>query len=577
MKRFLALFLALLMCVGVFASCKKKGDGDSTVTLEQAKDYLYNVMKDKNGKEIPNDYDVVGKIIIEGVTFDVTWKTDNENIKIKESSKANMWTVDLPEVNASVIEYKLTATIKAADGTTIEVSFTPKLPVVDNAGVTTTPEPGVAYKLFFEQVNLGYTLYALNTTQDNNNKFINATLDPKEAADFYVEKVDGGYKIYTEINGVKNYVHATAVAKESGTGFTKCIGFATETTSVFSYDAERFTFTVTINGQIFGVGTYNAFETISISEITHFTNNNINIEGGQFPIGFMTSAHAETLAPDEKPQVNDPAENSTLTIAEAIALGKTKVKDQYTAGKYYVTGKITAVQNETYGNLMISDGTNSILVYGTYDSTGAKKYGEMDNKPVVGDTITVYGIVGMYNDAQIKNAWITNVVAGEGGSTSGGDQGGTTPGGDQGGSVGTALVDAVIDQSIPATLTYITNNSAYPDPAFYSAGGLKMNFVNMGLQTATFAAKNSVTVTIKVNALNANTKTGSDASVFTVYGLDASGNTVATVTYDAVVVGDNVVVVTGEGIVAVKVIMTDYAHNGTAFCNISVGGIKVEG
>ena len=100
MKRFLALFLALLMCVGVFASCKKKGDGDSTVTLEQAKDYLYNVMKDKNGKEIPNDYDVVGKIIIEGVTFDVTWKTDNENIKIKESSKANMWTVDLPEVNA---------------------------------------------------------------------------------------------------------------------------------------------------------------------------------------------------------------------------------------------------------------------------------------------------------------------------------------------------------------------------------------------------------------------------------------------------------------------------------------------
>ena len=104
MKKFLALFLALLMCVGVFAGCGTKTD-DSAVTLEQAKDYLYNVMKDKNGKALPNDYDVVGKIIIEEVSFDVTWTTDNEDIKVKESSKANMWTIDLPDFNETEVEY----------------------------------------------------------------------------------------------------------------------------------------------------------------------------------------------------------------------------------------------------------------------------------------------------------------------------------------------------------------------------------------------------------------------------------------------------------------------------------------
>ncbi len=462
MKKFLALFLALLMCVGVFAACGPKTE--EGVTLEEAKDYLYNVMKDKNGKALPNDYDVVGKIIIEEVSFDVTWKTDNDDITIKESSKANMWTVDLPDVNTEEITYTLTATIKAADGSTIEVSFTPKLPVIDNTGVDTELKEGTAYKIFFEQVNLGYTLYALNTTQNDQNKFINATLDPKEAADFYVEVVDGGYKIYTEIDGVKNYLNATATAKEGGTGFTKAIGFATESDSVFFYDADKLTYMVTISGQTFGVGTYNAFETISISENTYFKNDNINVKNGQFPIGFMTSEHAETLAPDEKPVSNDPAENSTLSIAEAIALGKTKTKDQYTSGKYYVTGTVSEIQNETYGNLVISDGTNSILVYGTFDATGANRFDKMANQPKVGDTITVYGIVGMYNDAQLKNAWITKIVAGEGGDQ-GGDQGGSeTPTYDyavvEAPEAGTAYKFGMVQQNVQNKVFYLAGGMA---------------------------------------------------------------------------------------------------------------------
>ena len=104
----------------------------------------------------------------------------------------------------------------------------------------------------------------------------------------------------------------------------------------------------------------------------------------------------------------------STSIADAVTLGGTFSKNEYTADKYLVTGVITEVQNATYGNIVISDGNgNSILVYGTYDSTGVKKYGEMASAPQVGDTVTVYGIVGYYSAPQMKNAWIVAVTAGE--------------------------------------------------------------------------------------------------------------------------------------------------------------------
>ncbi len=132
------------------------------------------------------------------------------------------------------------------------------------------------------------------------------------------------------------------------------------------------------------------------------------------------------------------------------------------------------------------------------------------------------------------------------------------------------------DKAMPAGLTYITNNASYPDPSFYADGGLKMNYVNMGVQTSTFEAQSEVVVVINVRALNDNTKTAGDADAFTVYGLDANGNVVATASLANVVAGDNAVTLTGAGIVSVKVVMTDYpAGNKSACANVSLGAVKV--
>ena len=108
-----------------------------------------------------------------------------------------------------------------------------------------------------------------------------------------------------------------------------------------------------------------------------------------------------------------PADGEALTIPQALAIAKLHASNAYTTQKYYITGVITNVYNTTYGNMYIEDADgNEICIYGLYDATGKTRYDAMSYKPVVGDEVTVYTVLGMYNTtAQGKNAWLDEVVA----------------------------------------------------------------------------------------------------------------------------------------------------------------------
>ena len=84
----------------------------------------------------------------------------------------------------------------------------------------------------------------------------------------------------------------------------------------------------------------------------------------------------------------------------------------YTEGKHLVAGVITEVYNTTYGNMKITDEFGNILtIYGTYSADGANRYDAMENAPVAGDYVVIYGIVGQYNGTpQIKNGWIMSTT-----------------------------------------------------------------------------------------------------------------------------------------------------------------------
>ena len=107
-----------------------------------------------------------------------------------------------------------------------------------------------------------------------------------------------------------------------------------------------------------------------------------------------------------------PAADTNLSIEDAITLGSLCNHNEYSAGKYYVTGTVTEIKNTTYGNMYLEDEEgNTIYVYGFYNEDGSARFDKMDNKPQVGDVITVYTVVGQYNSTvQLKNAWLVSIA-----------------------------------------------------------------------------------------------------------------------------------------------------------------------
>ncbi len=151
---------------------------------------------------------------------------------------------------------------------------------------------------------------------------------------------------------------------------------------------------------------------------------------GYYNAAQMQNAWIMEITEGEAPVIPDPVD---ISIADAIAKGEAQTSS--TTEKYYLTGEITEVQNTQYGNVVISDGTNSILIYGLYSADGSVRYDAMETKPVVGDTIKVVGVLGQYNGtAQMKNGWLVSHTPGASGGEVGGEEGGA--GGEEGGEEG---------------------------------------------------------------------------------------------------------------------------------------------
>ena len=69
-----------------------------------------------------------------------------------------------------------------------------------------------------------------------------------------------------------------------------------------------------------------------------------------------------------------------------------------TTERYYVRAKIKSIDDADYGAMTIEDSTGTLSVYGTYSSDGAKRYSELDEKPVEGDTVLLYGTIQNYKN-----------------------------------------------------------------------------------------------------------------------------------------------------------------------------------
>ena len=123
-----------------------------------------------------------------------------------------------------------------------------------------------------------------------------------------------------------------------------------------------------------------------------------------------SDTESDTDASDttEAPTVEMPEAGSTLTIQEAIALSALLDNKTFTEGKYYVCGTVSSVYIPTNGSMTIVDAEGNLIdVKVSFSSDGEVGYAEMSEKPDVGDSIVVFGIIGRSGPStQMKNVWI---------------------------------------------------------------------------------------------------------------------------------------------------------------------------
>lgn len=116
-------------------------------------------------------------------------------------------------------------------------------------------------------------------------------------------------------------------------------------------------------------------------------------------------------APSSKPSTDEnnssnEDEKKIYTIAELIAMMPSD--GSVTTERYYVKATIKSIDNADYGAMTIEDPTSTLSVYGTYSADGVKRYSELDEKPVEGDTVLLYGTIQNFQNKtpEIKSGWI---------------------------------------------------------------------------------------------------------------------------------------------------------------------------
>ncbi len=80
-----------------------------------------------------------------------------------------------------------------------------------------------------------------------------------------------------------------------------------------------------------------------------------------------------------------------------------------TTQEYIVSGRITSITTPTYGNMYLTDENGqTIYIYGVYDETGKIRYDALAEKPQIGDTVTLSGVIKKYVKGDTATIEIVN-------------------------------------------------------------------------------------------------------------------------------------------------------------------------
>ena len=261
------------------------------------------------------------------------------------------------------------------------------------------------------------------------------------------------------------------------------------------------------------------------------------------------------------------------TLAEFIANTEGNGKRAYHLSAEVKSFKNGGTDNDQFGNMVLTDGENDLIVYGstmdatalvwdevsTYVFTNPKDFqsNEQTNAIQIGDTVEMKLIRCDYNTTIEGCGIIISITEGEH----------PTP--------IEYLAKANFTDSDLHGWTSVKNTLG-----FYSGSGIKLNSEGLGVKSPSFEAPEyGVKVSVNIGAINTNSKTSAaDAPVFTITAYNSSDEVVGTaaIENDALQLGENEVEIEGTGIVYITVVYTSFYNNGEKYCNLGLAGVKVQ-
>ena len=193
-----------------------------------------------------------------------SWTVDNSAFVIGEDGKCEIKLSG----NAVTLKFTLTATV----GETTETQeYT--VQVAANFVMSET-RPYVPY---INQVKAGKVLYLDGGVSG---RYLTTTTDSSKAVEVFAEKADGGYKFYILVDNAKMYINIYTNSDNKTS-----VNYAATTESVFSYNPATNALCSVFNGDDVYLGTYNTYETISVSFCSYINSENTGVE--QFPFELL--------------------------------------------------------------------------------------------------------------------------------------------------------------------------------------------------------------------------------------------------------------------------------------------------
>lgn len=127
MKRILSIILILILSLGVLSACEwgTKPTTDTTdYKVETVRDYVRSMYTDLlDNNKTKKDFKLITSLMMYGTRYTVEWTVDDSAIAVVPSADGLEVTIDVPETVEEDINYKLTGTVLAPNGSSAAIEF----------------------------------------------------------------------------------------------------------------------------------------------------------------------------------------------------------------------------------------------------------------------------------------------------------------------------------------------------------------------------------------------------------------------------------------------------------------------